>query len=312
MTRAFRFGVMTSGKSSRDEWRQFVRRVDDLGYDVLNMPNHRAAPGWSPLVAMAAASEISERLRFGTLVLDNESVDPGVIAKDTATLDLISAGRLEVGIGAGWLAADHVSIGQPWRSAGERIERLAEAIEVLKACWSDASASWQGVHYRLDGARNEPLPVQRPHPPLLIGGGGERVLRLAARLADIVSLVPNMSAGKLGPESAADGRGDATLRKLAWVREAAGERYASIELHTNLTQVIATDDRAAGLAKVKRGYSLERDEDALAVPHAVVGSVSEMADQLLERRAAYGISYYTVFEAGMESFAPVLAELAGR
>lgn len=312
MSRPFRFGVMASGKPTGAHWREFVRKVDDLGYDVLNMPNHRAAPGFSALIAMASAAEVSDRLRLGTLVLDNESVDPGVIAKDTATLDVLSNGRLEVGIGAGWLAADHTSIGQPWRGVGERIERLAEAIEVLKACWTQESVTRESRYFPLDAVRNDPLPVQRPHPPLLVGGGGERVLRLAARTADIVSLVPNMSAGRLGPESAADGRADATARKVAWVREAAGERAESIELHTNLTQVIATDDRAAGLAKVKRGYGLENDGEALAVPHAVVGTVEQMAEQLLERRAAYGISYYTVFEAGMEAFAPVLATLSGR
>jgi probable F420-dependent oxidoreductase len=311
--RPFRFGVMTSGRFEATGWRELVRRVDELGYDVLNMPNHRAAPGLSPLVAMASAAEISSRLRFGTLVLDNESVDPGVIAKDTATLDVLSEGRLEVGIGAGWLPADHTGIGQPWRRPGERIERLAEAIAVLKECWTEDTASRPSPVFPLDAIRNEPRPVQQPHPPILIGGGGERVLRLAGRLADIVSFVPNMAAGRLGPDTAADGRGDALSRKLAWVHEAAGDRMAGIELHTNLTQVILTDDRAGGLAKVKRGYGLEADDDAaaLAVPHAVVGTAEQMADQLLERRARTGISYYSVFEPGMEAFAPVQALLIG-
>ena len=312
MSRPFRFGVMCSLKPSAADWRAHVRRVDELGYDVLNMPNHRASAGFSPLIAMAVAAEISPRLRFGTLVLDNESVDPALIAKDTATLDVLSEGRLEVGIGAGWLPADHAAIGQPWRTAGERITRLAEAVEVLKACWAESPATRESPLYPLDGIRNEPLPVQQPHPPLLIGGGGERVLRLAARLADIVSFVPNMAAGKLGPESAADGRGDAMERKLAWVREAAGHRFGALELHTNLTQVILTDDRAAGLAKVKRGYALEDDASALAVPHAVVGTHGQMAEQLLERRERYGVSYYSVFEPGMENFASVLALLSGR
>lgn len=312
MSRPFRFGVMCSNKPSAAEWRAFVRRIDELGYDVLNMPNHRASAGLSPLIAMAAAAEVSPRLRFGTLVLDNESVDPAVIAKDTATLDLLSEGRLEVGIGAGWLPADHAAIGQPWRTAGERIARLAEAIEVLKACWAEPTATRESAVYPLDGIRNDPLPVQQPHPPILVGGGGEKVLRLAARVADIVSFVPNMAAGKLGPESAADGRGDAMLRKLAWVRDAAGDRFDAIELHTNITGVIATDDRAAGLAKIKRGYAVESDDEALAVPHAVVGTVEQMAEQLLERRERYGISYYTVFEPGMEALAPVLGLLAGR
>src|SRR4051794_35544794 len=195
---------MTGGKFTAAEFEGFVRRVDELGYDVLNMPNHRASAGLSPLLAMAFAARVSDRLRFGTLVLDNELVDPAVIAKDTATLDVLSGGRLEVGIGAGWLPADHTTIGQPWRSAGARVERLAEAIEVLRRCWTSSPVSRESPTSPLDAARNEPLPVQQPV-PLLVGGGGERVLRLAGAVADIVSLVPNMAAGRLGPESAADG-----------------------------------------------------------------------------------------------------------
>lgn len=312
VTRPFRFGAMTAGRFDAVAWRELVRKVDDLGYDVLNMPNHRAAPGLSPLVALASACELSPRLRFGTLVLDNELVEPAVIAKDTATLDVLSEGRLEVGVGAGWRAANHSAIGQPWRSAGERLSRLAEALAVLMACWSSSPASFAGRHYRLDETRNEPLPVQRPHPPLLLGGGGPAMLRLAARMADIVSFVPNMATGALGPESAADGRADALERKLSWVRDAAGSRFDALELHTNLTQVVATDDRAGGLAKVRRWYGVDDDEAAAAVPHAVVGTPQQMADQLLERRERFGISYYSVFEPGLEAFAPVIALLAGR
>lgn len=307
--RPFRFGVMTNGKFSAVDWRALVQRVDELGYDILNMPNHRAAPGLAPLIAMAWAAQVSPRLRFGTLVLDNESVDPAVIAKDTATLDVLSEGRLEVGIGAGWLPSDHASIGQPWRTAGQRIERLAEAIAVLRACWTESPVTRPSALFPLDAVRNEPMPVQRPHPPILVGGGGERVLRLAASEADIVSFVPNMAAGKIGPDSAVDGRGDAMLRKLDWVRDAAGGRFDDIELHTNLTQVIVTDDLDAGLARVKRGYALETDADALAVPHAVVGTQEQIAEQLLARREQLGISYYSIFEPGMEAFAPVMALL---
>jgi len=310
VTRPFRFGVMTSGKFDTAAWRALVRRVDEAGFDVLNMPNHRASAGLSPLVALASAAEISPRLDLGTLVLDNESVDIAMIAKDTATLDVVSGGRAEIGLGAGWLSADHLSVGQPWRPVGERIARLEEAVAVLRACWSEPNVTFHGRHYQLDQARNEPLPVRRPHPPILIGGGGERVLRLAARHGDIVSLVPNMAAGKLGPESAANGRADATEAKLAWVREAAGARFDQLVLHTNLTGVIATTDRAAGLAKIKRGYGVDSDADALAVPHAVVGTAEEMAEQLLERRERFGISYYSVFEPGMDAFAPVIERLA--
>lgn len=300
---------MTSGAPSAVEWRQLVRRVDAEGYDMIHVPQHRGASGFGPLVALATAAEISPRLRLGTLVLDNESTHPAVLAKDLTTLDLLSEGRLEIGIGAGWLAADHESIGQPWPAPGERIERLAESLAVLRACFTSSPAEFQGKHYRLSGVTNEPMPVQKPHPPILIGGGGKRVLTLAAQEADIVSFVPNMSAGKVGRESAANATGAATEEKLRWVREAAGSRMASIELHTNLTNVFVTDDRQPTMEKVARGYGLTNPQDALDIPHVVIGTPMQCVEQLQQRREETGISHYTVFAANLDAFAPVLGML---
>lgn len=300
---------MTSGAPSAAEWRQLVRRVDAEGYDMIHTPQHRGASGFGPLVALATAAEISPRLRLGTLVLDNESTHPAVLAKDLATLDLLSEGRLEIGIGAGWLAADHESIGQPWPTPGERIERLRESLAVLRACFTSSPANHSGTHYRLTDVTNEPLPVQKPHPPFLIGGGGRKVLTLAAQEADIVSFVPNMSAGKVGRESAANATGAATKEKLEWVREAAGDRLSSIELHTNLTNVFVTDERGPTMEKLARGYGLENPQDALDIPHVVIGTPAQCAEQLLQRREETGISHYTVFAANLDAFAPVLGML---
>jgi probable F420-dependent oxidoreductase len=300
---------MTSGAPDATEWKRLVQRIDAEGYDMVHVPQHRGANGFGPLVALATVAEISSRLRLGTLVLDNESVHPAVLAKDLATLDVLSGGRLEVGIGAGWLPADHESIGQPWPSAGERIERLQESLDVLRACWTMSSAEYTGRHFQLSGITNEPLPVQKPHPPILIGGGGRKVLTLAAQQADIVSFVPNMSAGKVGRESAANATGAATAEKLQWVREAAGDRFDSIELHTNLTNVFVTDDRMATMEKVARGYGLADPAEALDIPHVVIGTVQQCVDQLHERREVTGISHYTVFAANMDAFAPILAML---
>lgn len=300
---------MTSGAPSATEWKHLVRRVDAEGYDMIHVPQHRGAGGFGPLVALATAAEISPRLRLGTLVLDNESVHPAVLAKDLATLDLLSEGRLEIGIGAGWLAADHESIGQPWPTPGQRIERLRESLAVLRACFTTSPADYEGSHFRLSGVMNEPLPVQKPHPPFLIGGGGKRVLTLAAQEADIVSFVPNMSAGKVGRESAANATGAATAEKLRWVREAAGDRFDSIELHTNLTNVFVTDDRLPTMEKVARGYGLESSQDALEIPHVVIGTPTQCVEQLQRRREKTGISHYTVFAANLDAFAPVLGML---
>ena len=286
-----------------------MHRVDAEGYDMIHTPQHRGAGGFAPLVALAAAAEISPRLRLGTLVLDNESTHPAVLAKELATLDVLSEGRLEVGIGAGWLAADHESIGQSWPTPGERVARLREAIAVLRACFTSSPAEYTGDHYRLSAVVNEPLPVQKPHPPFLIGGGGRKVLTLAAQEADIVSLVPNMSAGKVGRESASNATGVATREKLEWVREAAGDRLSSIELHTNLTNVFVTDERRPIMEKVARGYGLDDPEDALDIPHVVIGTPQQCVEQLMRRREETGISHYTVFAANLDAFAPVLGML---
>jgi alkanesulfonate monooxygenase SsuD/methylene tetrahydromethanopterin reductase-like flavin-dependent oxidoreductase (luciferase family) len=217
-----------------------------------------------------------------------------------------------VGIGAGWLPADHEPLGQAFPAAGERIEKLMEAVEVLRACWTLPSASFAGKHYQLNELANDPLPVQQPHPPLLIGGGGKRVLTYAARVANIVSLVPNMSAGKVGRESAANATGAATSEKLHWVRESAGSRIAEIELHTNLTNVFITNEVQPLIEKLARGYGLENHQDVFAIPHVVLGTVEQCADQLLQRRIETGISHYTVFESGLADFGPILQLLAGK
>ena len=303
---------MTSGAPSARDWRNLVTRVDAEGYDMIHMPQHRGSKGFSPLVGLSFVAGLSSRLRLGTLVIDNESVHPALVARDAATLDLLSGGRLELGIGAGWLEADHVSIGQEFAGVGTRIERLGEAIDVLRACWSGEHADFDGRHYRLSATPNDPLPVQAGGPPILVGGGGQRVLTLAAKKADIVSLVPNMSAGKVGRESAANATGAATEQKLAWVRRAAGDRMDRIELHTNLTNVFVTSDRTPMMEKVARGYGLDNPVDSLDIPHVVIGTVAQCVEQMLNRRDATGISHYTVFEANLDAFAPILAELVGK
>ena len=303
---------MSSGASSAQAWRSLVRQIDDMGFDVLHVPQHRGTQGFGPIAALASAAEISSRLRLGSLVLDNESTHPALLAKDLATIDLISDGRLEVGIGAGWLPADHEPLGQEFPHAGERIDKLMEAVEVLRACWTQPTASYGGKHYQLSELANDPLPVQQPYPPLLIGGGGKRVLTYAARVANIVSLVPNMSAGKVGRESAANATGVATSEKLQWVRDAAGSRFNEIELHTNVTNVFITNDRLPMMEKLARGYRLENQQDVFAIPHVVLGTVEQCAEQLLQRRVETGISHYTVFESGLADFGPILQLLAGK
>lgn len=304
----FRFGVMApSPVPSGSAWAALARKVEDLGYDILQLPNHLANQPLAPMVALAAAAAVTSRLRVGTLVVDNELVHPAVIANEASTLDLLSDGRFELGIGAGWLAADHQPIGQRWAPAAERIDRLAEAVEIIRRLTTEDRVSFTGAHYALDGATG--AGAGRRCPPLLLGGGGPRMLRLAARVADVVSLVPDMRSGRVGPESAATATGPATRRKLEWVVEAAAGR--DVVLHTNVTAVIVTDDRAGGLARIARAYGVD-EAGAAEVPHALVGSVEQICDTLEQRRAELGISYLTVMERNLDDFAPVVARLAGR
>jgi probable F420-dependent oxidoreductase len=296
-----RFGVLAGAAvASGAEWTGFARRVEALGYDVLSLPNHQSVQPLAPFPALAAAAAVTERLHVGTLVVDNELVHPAVIANEAATMDVLSEGRFELGIGAGWLAADHEQIGQPWASAGERIERLAEAIGVIRSLFNGGSGSFDGRHYTLRDATVS----ERPCPPILVGGGGRRVLTLATQLADIVSLVPNMAAGRLGPESAATATGDATAEKLSWIAQAGGAPM----LHTNVTFVAVTDRRKDVLVKVARGYGVDADA-AAHIPHALVGTVEEIAATVLDRAERLGITYLSVLAKDAETFAPVLAAL---
>jgi probable F420-dependent oxidoreductase len=300
-----RFGVLAGGPvdGGRD-WLGFARRVEQLGYDVLSLPNHLSAQPLAPFPALAAAAAVTERLHVGTLVIDNELVHPAVIANESATLDLLSDGRVELGIGAGWLPGDHEPIGQQWAPAGERIERLGEAIQVIRTMFAGGDGCFHGRHYSLEGA-----PVsERACPPILVGGGGRRVLTLAAQQADIVSLVPNMSAGRLGPESAATATGDATAEKLGWIAAARGDRAPV--LHTNVTFVGVTGQREELLAKIGRGYGVDAAA-AAEVPHALVGTIEEIATTVRDRAERLGITYLSVLAKDAETFAPVIALLRG-
>ena len=199
--RPFRFGVGPGAIAlgSAGTWRDFARRIEDLGYATLSVGDHLVG-GHGPVAAIAAAAEATTRLRVGALTFCNDYRHPVVLAQEAATLDLLSDGRLELGIGAGWMRADYERAGIPLDPAGERVERLAEAITVIKGCFAGEPLTFDGAHYRIDGHVGRPAPVQRPHPPILVGGAGPKVLTLAARKADIVGLNVNLRAGHLGPE----------------------------------------------------------------------------------------------------------------
>lgn len=309
-SRPFRFGVQVSKAATGRAWRDLARKVEDLGYSSLLMPDHLDEQ-WAPLVALAVAAEVTSTLAVGTLVLGNDYRHPVVAAKELATLDLLSEGRLEAGIGAGWMTSDYETAGIDLDPPAVRVDRLAEAVAVMKALWLDGSCDHVGRHYQVRHAKGYPLPHRRPGPLLAIGGGSRRVLSLAAREADIVGLNPSLKAGVIGPDAVASAAAERYDERARWVRDAAGARLGDIDLQC-LTFFVRVGkgaaDSVAAMASASFGMSPEQVAD---VPLALAGTVPELVDVLHARRERWGLNYIVVHEAEMEQFAPVVAELTG-
>jgi probable F420-dependent oxidoreductase len=308
--RPFRFAVQLSDAPSGPAWRDLARKVEDLGYSTLFIPDHLDQQ-LGPIVAMAVAAEATTTLKVGSLVFDNDYRHPMVLAKELATLDMVSEGRLEVGLGAGWMQSDYQQSGIPHDPAGTRVSRLEEAIAVYKALWSGQAVDFEGDHYRIARARGYPRPHGgRPHPPLLIGGGSPRVLRIAGREADIVGINPNLGAGRIGPEMAAQISASHYRERVEWVREGAGDRFDQVELQCLTFMVTVGEPRKEVLERLSQVLSMP-PEEAAGVQLALGGTVEEIVDVLLQRREELGLTYWVVHQPEMESFAGVVAKLAG-
>jgi len=322
MARPFRFAVQSFSAPDAKTWRERARRVEALGYSTLHLADHFLGPGpalaatahplqeLAAMPAMAVAAEATETLRIGCRVFCNDYRHPVVLAKEAATLDLLSGGRLELGLGAGWLRNEYEAAGMPFDSAGLRIERLEESVSLVKALFADAPVVHAGKHYRVSGFTGAPRPLQRPHPPLMIGGGGRRVLELAAREADVVSLNFDNRAGVIGPDGVKSSTAEATAEKIRWVRDAAGARFAALELEIGAYFTFVTDAPEPVARGIGKALGLGADE-MMRHPHALFGSCDALCDELERRRAEYGISYVTVGDAALDAFAPVVARLAG-
>jgi probable F420-dependent oxidoreductase len=320
--RPFRFSVQAFEAESGRQWTDLARRAEDLGYSTLFTTDHYFGPGdiadssghrpvdVAPLTAMTAAAMATTALRVGCRVFCADYHNPVMLAKEVATLDMLSEGRVEVGLGAGWVAAEYEGLGITMERPGLRIERLAETVEVLRAHWAGEPLNIKGTFVRACGFAGRPRPVQQPSPPIFIGGGAPRVLRLAGRLADIVSINFNNAAGQLGAGSVASSTRDATVEKIGWIREGAGDRFGDIELEIAAYFIAISDDPADAVASMARRFGVA--PEVLAThPHALIGSVPQICDKLEQRRGELGISYVNVAQRSMEAFAPVVARLAG-
>ncbi len=319
--RPFRFAVQSFSASSGGEWRDRARRIEELGYSALHLADHFIGPGpalesthhplqeLAAVPAMAVAAEATERLRIGCRVFCIDYHHPAVLAKEAATLDLFSDGRLELGLGAGWLQAEYEAAGIPFDRPGVRIARLAETVAAIKALMAEGEPKIHGQYVKAEGFAGAPKPVQKPHPPIMIGGGGRKVLSLAAREADIVSFNFNNRSGVLGPDGVQSATAEATEEKLGWVREAAGDRFGELELEVGAYFTFVTDD-AQKMAQGMGGAFGLSAEQMIEHPHALIGSVDGICEELERRRERFGMSYYTVGDNVLEAFAPVVARLA--
>ena len=293
-----------------EQWRAFSRKVEDLGYSTLLMADHLGEQ-LSPVPALAAAAAATTRLRVGTLVTCNDFRHPVVHAKEVATLDVLSDGRAEWGMGAGWVQSEYAAAGIPFDEPGTRVERLQESVAVMKQLFGDGPATYRGTHYEVSSLDGQPKPVQRPHPPLTVGGQGERMLAFASREADVISVAPSITARRVGTSAPSETVESAADRQVALIRDVAGERFADLELNMVLFPLAVTDspeDCAAAWSE-HLGYE---PEEVLRSPHVGAGTVDEICDVLLERRERWAISYWSVPSTEIDAFAPVVARLAGR
>jgi probable F420-dependent oxidoreductase len=307
--RPFRFGIQASNAGSRAEWVDLAKRTEDHGFDVLTMPDH-FGDQLAPLPAMMTAADVTTALRVCALVFDNDYKHPVVLAKELATMDLLSDGRMEIGLGAGWMRSDYDQSGIQYDSPGVRIDRFLEGLHIVRRSMQPGAFSFSGTHYTITDYDGLPKPVQSA-PPVLIGGGGKRVLGIAAREADIVGINPSMHAGVIDAEAFNHMTAEAVDEKISIVRAAAGDRLDDIELNIRAFLVNVTDDGAAARGRLAGALGVP-DTMLETSPFALIGPPEELVDRLLERRERWGFSYVIVGQEDVDKFAPVVAALRGR
>jgi probable F420-dependent oxidoreductase len=307
--RPFRFGVQASGAIDAAAWIALARNVEARGYSTLTMPDH-FDDQLAPVPALMAAAAATETLRVGALVWDNDYKHPIVLAKELATIDLLSGGRLEIGLGAGWLATDYQKSGIGYDSNKVRVDRFEEGLAVIKAAMSGEAFTFDGTHYTINDFTGTPRPVQAPCPPILVGGGGKRVLSIAASQADIIGINGTLSAGVVGPEAISTMTATAVDQKVAFVHAAAGPRLAHLEFNIRAFIVRVTDDRDAAVEQIAAFVQVDPSM-VLESPFALIGTPAQIAEDLQRRRERWGFSYVVVGVDDVEPFAPVVAELAG-
>jgi probable F420-dependent oxidoreductase len=314
--------VRSSQIGSGPELRKKARQAEDLGYYAYHVTDHVLGPseamaraghpgsGLAVIPALMALADATDRLRLGSRVICVDYRHPVVLANELATIDLFSEGRLEVGLGAGWLASEYEAIGVAFDSAPVRIARLDEAIRLMKLLFGGGPVSFHGQFFRADGFAGAPKPAQRPHPPFVVGGGGKRILQLAGREADIASLNYNNRSGVLGADGVRQSAELSTREKIGWIREGAGDRFSQIQIDIGVYYTVVTDQAERVAAEIGSHYGLTARE-MIEHPHALIGSVGSICDELVRRQETYGVSYWGIGADAAGDFAPVVERLSG-
>jgi len=307
----FRFGVNVREATSRAVWQDKACRAEDLGYSTFLVPDHLAAM-LATIPAVMSAAAATKHLRVGTNVLNNDLRHPVLLAREAATMDLLTDGRLDLGLGAGYMRIEYEQAGLRFDRGGIRVERLAEAIAIIKGLLGGSEVNFAGRHYRVTGHRIHPIPVQRPHPPIVVGGNGPRLLALAAKEADIVNFTGiTFTRGGTAPDMSG-WRAAAIDERVRIVRDAAGERFDRLVLSAQVQRVIVTDRRRAAAAELQQSWKQLSVDEILEAPYALIGSIDEMVESLHARRERWGLSYFVTFEQFLETLAPVVAKLSGK
>jgi probable F420-dependent oxidoreductase len=313
-TRPFRFGIKVATDPgdipTREGWIDLARKAEDLGYATFSVADHYIND-MLPIAALMHVADTTSTLRIGSCVFDVNYRHPVLLAKEVAAIDWFSRGRFELGLGAGSLRVDYDQVGLPFDPPGVRVQRLAESVAILKQFFTQDAVTFSGEHYRMTNLPAVPRAAQRPHPPIFIGGGGKKLLTLAAREADIIGVEAMLHDDK-GSSLPSEFTEAALGQKVALLREVAGERFDTIELNYGFRAVTVTEDRqqAAQEYARRRGRG-EATEEILANPYFFIGTVEQMVETLQRRRELFGISYLQVFFQDIDVFAPVVARLAG-
>lgn len=307
--RPFRFSVQHHAAASGQAWRDLCHKTEDLGYTTLYVPDH-FGDQWSPTVAMTIAAECTKDLRVGALVYDVDYRHPVMQAKEAATLDLAYPGRTIFGFGAGWMKTDYEEAGMAYDSPGTRIDRMKEALTIMKALWADGSCTFEGEHYKITNAQGFPRPSTPGGPPIVVGGGGKKVLTIAAQMADTIGVNPNLAAGAVGPEVAKTAVASAYRDRIQWIKDAAGDRFESLDLQVLTFMSAIVPNRDEMIANIAPLFDLS-PEVAADVPIINIGTEEQIIETLQKRREEFGLNDIVVQGDAMDTMAPIVAKLAG-